>query len=185
MVEELLNSFWAGSALWTVLYISDYAFTIASARLYQAGAKEKIAMEGSYELTPYYQNDIDSLRVVSPKFIGALLCSLILLFGLWWLTVEMYKFALGAMILLELAVHTRHVRNFFLFRAIVTTDAVRGRIEYSRRLMLKMSSLELLTFAVLFVVLFGYTPSWFLFGGVVACFMQSVQHWQLARQTAG
>jgi hypothetical protein len=184
VLEGLLNSFWAGAALWTLLYISDYALTLVSARLYRAGANDKIVFEGSYELTPYYQGDIDSLRAVSPRFLLALLFSLVLLFSLWWLTLEMYSFALGAMILIELTVHMRHVRNLFLFRAIVSTDEVRGRIEYSRPLMLRLSSLEILMFAVLFTLLFAYKPSWFVFGGVVSCLSQSVNHWKLAQNAA-
>lgn len=186
MLEEFLNNPWAGAALWTALYISDYAFTLASARLYQAGGKDKICVEGSYEITPYYQNDIDSLRRLSPRFILALLVTLAGLFTLrWFTTVELYKFVLGAMILMELAIHVRHIRNLFLYRAIVATNTVKGRIEYPRPLMLKLSSLELLAFSVLFAFLFAYTPSWFVLGGVFSCLSLSVQHSQLARKNAG
>ena len=77
-----------------------------------------------------------------------------MLFVLWRLvgqsTPEMYCFALGAMILVQLVVHMRHFRNLFLFRA-AASDAVRGRIEYSRRVILRSSSLELLEFSGLFL----------------------------------
>ena len=180
MLEGFLNSFWAGAALWVFLYISDYTLTLVAARLYHAGAKDKIVLEGSYEINPFYQRDIDSLRTISPRFILALLLTLVLLFSLWWLSVEMYAFALGAMVLMEMTLHVRHVRNLFLFRAILRTDGVSGRIEYSRPLMLKLSSLEILMFAALFILLFAYSPSWFVLGGVISCLSLSVKHWRLA-----
>lgn len=183
----LLNSLWPGLAIWTVLYVSDYAWTIACARLYRAGVSERIVFDGSYEITPYFQRDIDSLRVVSPRFIMALILSLIWLSVVWWLASlsvpQMYSFALGAVILLELAIHVRHFRSFFLFRAVIRTDAVRGRVEYSRWLMLRLSSIELLTFSGVFAILFLFTESWFVLGGATACLSTAGKHWRLARKS--
>ena len=59
--ELFLDRLWPGLLAWTVLYISDYSLTIMCARLYQAGANQKMAFEGSYEITPYYQRDINAL----------------------------------------------------------------------------------------------------------------------------
>ena len=156
-----LDRLWPGLVAWTVLYISDYSLTIACARLYQAGARDKIALEGSYEITLYFERDIDALRRVSPRFLAALLLSLVWLSVIWWLAMdtwpELYSFGLGAVVLMELAVHMRHLRNLFLFRALVGGDAVRGRIEYPRPLMLRMSSLEFLAFSGLYLVVFLFT----------------------------
>jgi len=184
----LFNSLWPGLAIWTVLYVSDYTWTIKCARLYQAGVREKLVFEGSLELTPYFQRDIDSLRVVSPRFVIALILSLFWLSAVWWLAAlsvpQIYSFALGAVVLLELAVHMRHFRNFFLFRAIIRTDAVRGRIEYSRSLVLHLSSLELLSYSGLFAVLFVFTQSWFVLGGAMACVSTAGKHLRLSRKKA-
>lgn len=186
MPELFLDRLWPGLLAWTALYISDYSLTIACARLYQAGARDKIALEGSYEITPYYQRDINALRRVSPRFLAALLLTNVLLSVSWWLAMELlgpplYAFTLGAMVLLELAVHMRHFRNLVLFRALVGSDAVRGRIEYPRPLMLRMSSLEILGFSGLFAVVFLFTGSWFVLGGAVACLSLALKHWRLAR----
>jgi hypothetical protein len=182
------NSLWPGLVVWSALYISDYVLTLSCARLYQAGVSDRIAFEGSYEITPYFQADIDSLRRVSPRFVVVLLLSGAYLAGIWWLTTglqpALYQFALGAMILSQLAVHIRHVRNLFLFRAIIGTDAVRGRIEYSRPLVLRMSSVELLGFAGAFALLFVFTQSWFMMGGAIACLAMAGKHWRLARKHA-
>ena len=186
MPELFLDRLWPGLVAWTVLYISDYSLTIMCARLYQAGANEKMAFEGSYEITPYYQRDIDSLRRLSPRFFAALLLSLVWLVLVWWLANEiwppMYAFGLGGLILLQLAIHMRHLRNLVLFRALVGSDAVRGRIEYPRRLMLRMSSHEGLAFSGLFAVVFMFTGSWFVLGGAFTCLSLAGKHWRLARK---
>jgi len=179
------NSPWPGLAVWSALYISDYSLTLACAKLYRAGVSDKIVFEGSYEITPYFQSDIDSLRVVSPRFVAALLLGGAWLAVVWWLSMEsqpgLYQFVLGAMISTQLAVHVRHMRNLSLFRVIVGTDAVRGRIEYSRPLVLRMSSVELLGFSGLFVLLFTFTQSWFVLGGAIGCLSIAWKHQRLAR----
>ena len=183
--ELFLQNFWAGLTVWATLFVSDYVLTVECARLYQNGVRDKIVFEGSYEITPYFQRDIDSLRRLSPRFVLALLWSAVVLFVLWRLvgqsTPEMYGFVLGAMILVQLTVHIRHFRNLFLFRA-AASDAVRGRIEYSRRVNLRSSSLELLEFSGLFLALFAFTRSWFVLGGGVGCLSVAVKHWRLIRR---
>ena len=67
---------------------------------------EKIVFEGSYEITPLFQEDVDSLRVISPRFLFALALSGGLLAGSWLLSAqsepEWYDFVLGVMILVQL-----------------------------------------------------------------------------------
>jgi hypothetical protein len=176
------NYLWPGVVVWSLLYISDYALTIACARLYRA--QEKIVFEGSYEITPFFQRDINSLRVVSPRFVVILVVTVTMLSVLWALTEqstpELYEFALGSLIGIQLAVHMRHLRNLFMFRAINSTDEVHGRLEYARTLLLRMSSLECLAFSGLFLVLFIFTRSWFILGGATTCFSLAVKHRKLA-----
>src|SRR5260370_38061455 len=103
--------------LWRVLvagsffFISFYLTTIAGPRLYRAGASEKLVVEGSYEITPYFQRDIDSLRLVSPRFLATLLLGAVMLTAVWFLAGQslpgLYNFALGSMILVQLTIHTR------------------------------------------------------------------------------
>jgi hypothetical protein len=174
--------------MWSLLYVSDYAFTILSARLYRSGVNEKIVFEGSFELNPVFQRDIDSLKSISPRFLLMLLVTGLLLALMWFLgsqsMPQFYEFVLGSMILLELAIHVRHMRNFFMFRMLVKSDCVRGRIEYSRPLILKMSSCELFVFSGLFLMLFLFIPSWFLLGGVTSCCLTAIKHRALARRAA-
>ena len=115
---------------------------------------------------------------------------------LWWLTIGVamsgygvfmpdgYLFGLGAMVLVQLTVHVRHLRNYSLFRAIVAADGISGRIEYRRPIMLRLSSVELLAFAVVYAVIFAFTESWFVLGGVVACGALSLNHRLLSRRAS-
>lgn len=181
-----IDNLWLGLTVWAVLYISDYALTLTCARLYRRGGAQKITFEGSFEITPYFQNDIDSLRVVSPRFLVAWGISCIYLSAIWWLAAlsnpGLYEFILGAMILLELTVHIRHFRNLYLFRAILNGAGVQGQIKYPRPLMLKMSAIELLAFAGLYAALFAVTSSWLLLGGAFTCFSTALKHLALARK---
>ena len=169
--------------VWSLFYVSDYALTLKCSRLY--AAQQTIRFEGSYELTPTFQKDIDSLRVVSPRFLFALLLTLGMLGFLWLLNEQspapfLWQFILGCLICVQLAVHTRHLRNLLLFRSINSSNSVQGRIEYARGLLLRMSSWECFVVSGFFLVLFGFTRSWFILGGVVQCFVTGIKHYRLA-----
>jgi hypothetical protein len=196
LLDLFFASPWPGVLLWAALYTSDLLFTMACARLYQQGGRDRIAFEGSFEITPYYQKDVDRLRRFSPRFLLAMAATCGVQAYLWWLTIgypmgghevfmpDGYLFGLGAMVLAQLTVHVRHLRNFVLFRAIVAGDGITGRIEYRRPIMLRMSAVELLAFAIVYTVIFAFTDSWFVLGGAVACGMLSLNHRLLARKAA-
>ena len=177
---------WPGLMIWSLLYVSDYAFTIACARLYRSRVSEKLVFEGSFELNPVFQQDVDSLRLISPRFIAMLLISGLLLAWVWFLASqsarEFYEFVLGFMILLESAIHVRHIRNLFMFRMFSESGCVRGRIEYSRPFILRTSSAELFAFSAVFLLLFAFTQSWFVLGGASSCALTAMKHRQLARR---
>ena len=96
--------------------------------------------------------DVDRLRLFSPRFLLAMAATCSLQALLWWLTIGVamsghgvfmpdgYLFGLGAMVLVQLTVHVRHLRNYILFRAVVAGDGISGRIEYRRPIMLRLSS---------------------------------------------
>jgi len=184
--NPFLVSPWPGVAVWAVLYISDYFLTVKCARLYKSGAHEKVVMEGSYELTPYFQKDIDSFRLFSPRFILMLIYSSVLLAIIWMLSLitypQLYTFALGAMVLIELTVHLRHFHNFFTFQAMNQSDAVQGRLEYRRTFILRVSATDLLAFAVLYLVLFGILQNLFFLGGTATCLSTALKHFRLFRK---
>ena len=181
LLDLFFASPWPGVLLWAAL-TSDLLFTMACARLYQEGGRDHILFEGSFEINPLdHQKDVDRLRRFSPRFLLAMAATCTLQAFLWWLTIGVamsgygvfmpdgYLFGLGAMVLVQLTVHVRHLRNYSLFRAIAAADGISGRIIYRRPIMLRLSSVELLAFAVVYAVIFAFTESWFVLGGVVAC----------------
>ena len=184
MFQGVFESAWAGSVLWAALYISDYALTLSCARMY--GAQTNIVFEGSYEITPAFQADVDALRRVSPRFVIALIGSSAYVWvvrqfaGPSTRYFDLYVGVLGAMVLLQTTVHMRHLRNWFLFAK--GASHIQGRLKYSRGLLLRMSALELLLFAGLYGGLFFVTKSVFCLGGALACGVLSLKHYRLARR---
>ena len=187
LIDAFYASPWPGLLMWAALYTSDLVLTMTCARLYQQGARKVVLFEGSYEITPYYQNDVDRLRLFSPRFFAALAATCGLQALLWFMTMrtlvlpDFYLFTIGAMLLVELTIHVRHVRNLFLFRSLVAGEGITGRIEYPRPIMLRLSAIEIATFAALYAVLFVVTEDWFLLGGAVACVSLATSHLQLSR----
>ena len=121
MPELFFQHTWIGIPVWALLYISDYTLTLICARMYQNGVRDKIAFEGSYELTPYFQRDIDSLRVISPRFVVALATTSILLIIVWWLaqlsTPAIFLFAAWSFNLQPVVrAHSSHSKFFHVSR---------------------------------------------------------------------
>ncbi|MGH9795870.1 MAG: hypothetical protein ACRD5G_13955 [Candidatus Acidiferrales bacterium] len=189
MTDFFFATPWPGVIAWSALYISDYALTLKCARLYRSGVADKLVFEGSYELNPIFQEDIDSLRAFSPNFLWWLALTVGAVFLFWWAGSqsgpEVYSILLGTMILLELAVHVRHVHNWFLFHEILAGAGVRGRIEYTRPLILRLSSFDLYVFSGFFGLLFAITLHWFFLGGALGCLAAGNQDRHLARKQAG
>lgn len=176
---------WPGALLWAILCISDYMWTIICARLYKA--QSVLVFEGSYELTPAFQKDIDMLRRVSPRFIIALVPSTVFLCLLWQISTQLqdwryYVYTIGALILLQLAIHIRHLRNWFLFRYGFGPQGMKGHIEYPRELVLRMSALEILLFAVVFLILYALSANLLFLGGATSCAVTAFKHYRLARK---
>jgi hypothetical protein len=181
MVDFLLESAWLGPSLWAGLYVSDYCLTIACARMYQA--QDKVVFEGSYEITPIYQKDINALRRVSPRFLIALVLTtayVVVVQRMSGVSPELYLGVLGAMLLAQATVHVRHLRNWFMFRH--GTALMHGRLMYPRTFLLRMSAVELLLFAGLYLSLFLVTGSWFILGGAIASGVLAIGHYRLARR---
>jgi hypothetical protein len=188
MREFFLGSPWPAILAWAVIYVSDYALTITCARLYRRNAASKIVFEGSFELNPIFQKDVDSLKLVSPRFLLLLLLTSTQIAISWALTVpsspEVYAFIVGAFICMELAIHVRHISNLYMFSSRSAAEQMRGRIEYARPLILRMSAVQILSFAALFAIGFAFTGSWFWAGGVASCSSLSFKNWRQAQSAA-
>jgi len=176
----LISSPWYGVIFWVILYISDYYLTIYSAR----GFREigHFQFEGSMELTPQFQNDVDNLRPVSRRHILILFITSFMIFALWWMThisylVEWtYPLFLGIFLLLEVAVHFRHLRNIAIIREIRKNGGVEGKITYKQWFSYRNSANELYITGTFFLLVALLTYSLFFFGGALACYGTALRH---------
>lgn len=183
----LATSPWYGILLWIILYTSDYYLTLYSAR----GFREigLFQFEGSYELTPQYQKDIDHLRPVSKLHLTLLVTYSALILTIWWITrlsffLEWtYPFYLGMFLLLEVAVHLRHLRNVALIREIKRNGGAEGQLTYKKWFSYRISAYELYLHATLFLLIALLTYSLFFLGGAIMCYATGFKHARLARKT--
>jgi hypothetical protein len=186
--QILVQQVWLALVIWGIIYLSDYYLTIYTARLYQTHLKKHVIFEGSFELTPAFQKDINALRMVSPRFLALWLLSLVLIFLIWYLSVRvldvpwLFSFLFGALFLREAAVHLRHLRNVALSGFTQAAGGLKGQLEYSRWLILKLSAVELLSFAGFCFLIFLALGSWFFFGGAISCLYTGVQYWLMSNK---
>jgi hypothetical protein len=186
METWLATSPWPGVVLWIILYISDYYLTLYSAR----GFREigHFQFEGSFELTPQYQQDIDALKPVSRLHIVLMIAYSLLIFAIWWLTRIIvyiqwsYLLYLGMFLLLEVAVHLRHLRNVSLIREIKKNGGVEGQISYRKWFTYRISAFEFYMFFGLFLLTAALTYSLFFLGGAIMCFGTGFKHSRLAKK---
>jgi hypothetical protein len=175
-----------GVILWVILYISDYYLTVYSAR----GFREvgHFQFEGSFELTPQYQKDIDALNPVSRRHIMLLVLYSLLIVLIWWFTQRLlffpwtYLFYLGMFLLIEVTVHLRHLRNVSLIRELRKGGGVEGEIRYRKWFSYRISASEFYLYSALFLIfaVLAYSP--FFLGGAVMCFGTGIKHSRLAKK---
>ena len=186
MEAWLATTPWPGVILWIILYISDYYLTLYSAR----GFREigHFQFEGSFELTPQYQKDIDALKPVSRLHLTLLILYSTLIIFIWWITQYFfylqwaYLLYLGMFLLLEAAVHIRHLRNVSLIREIRKNGGVEGQIRYQKWFTYKLSALEFYVLSGLFLIIAALTYSLFFLGGAIMCFGTGFKHSRLAKK---
>jgi hypothetical protein len=184
----LVHNIWFALAVWSGLYLSDYFLTIWAARLYQSDAKEHVVLKGSLEITPYFQDDVNGLKRMSLRFVRALVFSVLTISLAWvlavrWLEIpQTFSVLMGALILLEATAHIRHIRNIVFLRTLTRMHSLKGKIEYPRWLSLRLSSVEVLGFAALFLVAFLVSGNWFFVGGSLSCLLTGLKHLDYAKK---
>ncbi len=182
------NNLWLTILIWGLVYIGDYFLTLRGARLYKEFGKEYFTYDGSYELTPVFQKDIDSLNPFSLRFLAFLVTSCGLNFLLWYLSVsslrspDLFSFAMGALLLRSAAVYIRHARSLTLFSQLRHKGAVTGRVNYTRWFTYRLSAHEMLSFSGLYLAIYILSHAWFFLGGALACLVLGIQHWRMSRK---
>ena len=177
---------WPGVILWIILYSSDYYLTIYSARGFREIGNIQFEV---FELTPQYQKEVAAGKPVSKLHLTLLaLYSLLILF-IWWLTQRLvlffpwsYLLYLGMFLLLEVAVHFRHLRNVFLIREVKRNGGLEGQIAYRKWFSYRVSAFEFYMFFVFFLIVAILHTSPFFLGGAIMCLGTGFKHSRLARK---
>jgi hypothetical protein len=157
--------------LWAGLYLLDYIFTLKAARLYRDGANKHFVFPGGIELNPYFKDDIANLRRFSFRFF----LMLVFVGGLLLIAYSVefpvaFAFLWGMFFWMQIAVHMRHVRNLMVFSYARTSTGVSGQLGYEHWLSLRLSALDMTSFAILFLIVFLFWGSFFMLGGAIGCF---------------
>lgn len=185
MENWLTVSPWPGLLFWTLIYLSDYWFTIKVAGMYRANPH--FEFEGSLELTPQFEKDVDALRPVSRRHISLLVITDIILWVVWWMfsflgNTSGFALFLGIFILLEVSVHLRHFRSYFMLAQNQSKGGLEGHLYYRRWFVFGNSAFEFLCIAVLFLFTALVTSSLFFLGGGLACLSLALNHYRRRRQ---
>ena len=182
----LASSPWPGVILWIVLYVSDYYLTIYSARGFRETAHFQFEV---FELTPQFQKEIHALKPISKLHIVLLIAYSLLIIVIWWLTRLLpyfpwtYLLYLGMFLLLEVAVHLRHLRNASLIREIRgNKNGIKGQISYRSWFSYRISAAEFYAFSALFLIIALLSYSTFFVGGAIMCFATGFKHARLAKK---
>ncbi len=175
-----------GVILWIILYTSDYYLTIYAARGFRRIGH--FQFEGSFELTPQYQKDVDALKPVSKLHIALLVAYSFLILLLWWAIVrwvgslQLYNLYLGMFLLIEVAVHLRHLRNVFMVREVERNGGVDGQITYRKWFSYRLSAFEFYLIGSLFLIVAALSFSTFFLGGAIMCVGVGFRHGRLAKK---
>jgi len=89
---------------------------------------------------------------------------------------EVFAFAWGAFVWIQIANHFRHIRNLIVFHYARTSMGVSGQIQYQHWLSLRLSALDMFSFAALFLILFLFWGSFFVLGGAIGCLSLGLTH---------
>jgi hypothetical protein len=179
MESWLIGSPYPGMIVWFILYTSDYYMTLATAK----GYKEMgiFLHEKSFELTPQFQKDIDNGARVSKLHLTFLIGYTLLIGMFWFLCYRvsdlpwLYSILIGALTLLEVVVHLRHLRNWYQLRVYRREGGLSGQVIFAERFSYRLSSFDFYIHALLFGLYYLLTYSPFFLGGVLICFVNGVK----------
>jgi hypothetical protein len=88
----------------------------------------------------------------------------------------------GGLLLLEVFVHLRHIRNLTSFWHLSRGEGVSGQLSYERWFSYRASSIDALSFAIFLAVVAVLGGSWFFAGGAASCFGISLRQGLRSRQ---
>lgn len=161
-------------------FILDWSLTHIGAAASQK-VRDRWASEGSYELNPSWQAEIDAGRRFTWRLIGVAIVLAVLLLAMRYLTefgeLDLAFFAVGAgaVLLLQAPTIMVHANNLQTFRDLTDPTAITGSVRFSRWLVLRQAAWYLVRFAVLWLVLWVPSQQAFFLGGALSCAMFGVR----------
>ncbi len=187
MISYLIHNPWLLVVGAVILHCIDYGLTIRGAQLY--AAQNHYKSEGSYELNPAFENDINGLKRISPKFlirVGlATLIYVIVAMGLHAYANSdntypeaasiAYNLIFGMVIGGLLVIIERHAFNVYLFRQLAAPAFADGQIRYSRASTYSISS-------AMFFIQSGSALLYGIILGEAFFFGSAIMVWSLAQQ---
>ena len=189
MIDRVLFD-WAPVAIALVVgcFFADYTLTHVGARASEL-VRDRWRVEGSYEMNPVWERQIDSRRWFGPRVLlvplalAGILSLLRLLAGLVDVYADPAYFALGVgtMLLIQAPVLMLHAANLQTFRLLADPTAVVGGIVYRRWFVYRQGIVYLAGFAVLWLLLWVPSQQAFFLGGVLSCGVFARRLAQLAK----
>ena len=196
MIDRVLFD-WAPVAIAAVVgaFFADYLLTHLGARASER-VRDRWSVEGSYELNPTWERQIDSRQVIGWRVFGVaglLAASLGLARYLAWPSGEpldpaFFSFAVGAIALLQAPVLIVHATNLQTFHDLADPTAAEGGVRYRRWFVYRQSAGHLWRFAVLWLLLWLPSQQAFFLGGALSCVLFGRRMFHLgvaAREEAG
>lgn len=164
-----------------ILMITDHALTIWGAILsrkqYSLHFKTKI-----YELNPVWQKDVEKLKFFNLRH----MVTVVIVTGYFLLIAlvlpdeynSIFSFALGMITIPFLAIVGRHLSNILLFNFLILNPSeVEGEVVTSKLLTNKTSQYNILSYILLVGILYFFTYSNFILGGVLGCTILFFAHY--------
>jgi len=173
-------------AIVVATFFADYLLTHLGARASRL-VSERWSVEGSYELNPTWEKQIDSGRIVGPRvFLAAALLGAALGAArlLAWpggepLEPAIFAFFAGVMLLLQAPILMVHAANLQTFRDLRDPTAVEGGLRYRRWFIYRQGAAHLVRFGVLWLLLWLPSQQAFFLGGAFSCFAFGWRLWKL------
>jgi hypothetical protein len=187
MIDRVLYD-WAPLAIATVVgfFLADYVLTHLGARAAER-VRDRWSVEGSYEMNPTWERQIDSGRWFSwrvPAVAGALAVLLAAVRALVGLDVGLdpafFGFAAGLMLLIQAPILIAHATNLQTFRDMAEPTAVEGGLHFSRWYTYRQGAWYVLRFGVLWLLLWLPSQQAFFLGGAASCLLWARRMGQLA-----
>ena len=173
MLNDLFVRSWVpGVLLWVALDATRYGLTVASDRLYRAGARERFEWQGSPSLASGDSAVAERLRWHRVFSAIALLGIAVLLAVVWSYSRDLdfgnplYLAVLGSCTLPRATAILRFLNNYFIFRGVLD-GSVTGKVVFSEAFVHRASALGLLAFAGLYLMLALILGNWFCLGGTL------------------